>query len=44
MQLAKENRKFFFGKNPEKSIRFSLLPYKDQEWMVNIPLYAVCNL
>lgn len=96
MQLAKENRKFFFGKmkkgarsgdfevaiqwlvdsgllqigmnavpvevkaetnvrsqslkafydkfHPEKSIRFSLLPYKDQDWMVNMPLYSVCNL
>lgn len=29
--------------HPEKSIRFSLQKYKEQEWMVNIPLYAVCN-
>ena len=25
-------------------VRFSTLKYMDQEWMVNIPLYAVCNL
>lgn len=37
--------KAFFEKyNPEKSIRFSILPYKDQGWMINYPLYAVCNI
>lgn len=37
--------KAFFEKyNPEKSIRFSTLPYKDQGWMINYPLYAVCNI
>lgn len=30
--------------HPEKAVRFSALKYMDQEWMVNIPLYAVCNL
>lgn len=30
--------------SPAKSIRLSLLPYVDQGWMANIPLYAVCNL
>ncbi|SKA65677.1 protein of unknown function [Eubacterium uniforme] len=30
--------------NPKLSVRLSALDYKDQEWMVNIPLYAVCNL
>ena len=29
---------------PEEAVRFSTLKYKEQEWMVNIPLYAVCNL
>ena len=29
---------------PDLSVRFSLLPYRDQGWMTNIPLYAVCNL
>lgn len=30
--------------HPEKAVRFSTLKYMDQEWMVNIPLYAACNL
>ena len=30
--------------HPEKAVRFSTLGYMDQGWMVNIPLYAVCNL
>lgn len=30
--------------HPEKAVRFSTLNYMDQGWMVNIPLYAVCNL
>ncbi len=37
-------RAFYEKFHPEKSVRFSLLPYKEQDWMVNIPLYAVCNL
>jgi predicted AAA+ superfamily ATPase len=43
--VRSQSLKAFYDKfHPEKSIRFSLLPYKDQEWMENIPLYAVCNL
>lgn len=31
----------FINANPElKGIRYSMLPYKEQEWMINIPLYA----
>lgn len=31
----------FINSNPQlKAIRFSMLPYKEQEWMTNIPLYA----
>lgn len=30
--------------HPERAIRFSALKYMNQEWMENIPLYAVCNL
>ncbi len=30
--------------HPEKCIRFSVLPFKDQGWMCNYPMYAVCNL
>ena len=40
-----QSLKAFFDKyHPELSIRLSLLKYKEQEWMVNIPLYAVCNI
>ena len=43
--VRSQSLKAFYDKfHPEKSIRFSLLPYKDQEWMVNMPLYSVCNL
>ena len=30
--------------HPNMAVRFSLLPYKAQETIVNIPLYAVCDL
>ncbi len=30
--------------HPETAVRFSLLPYKEQGAIINIPLYAVCNL
>ena len=30
--------------HPERAVRFSALKYMNQEWMENIPLYAVCNL
>lgn len=37
--------KAFYDKfHPEKSIRISALPYIDQGWMCNLPLYAVCNI
>lgn len=37
--------KAFYDKfHPEKSIRFSALPFKEQGWMCNYPMYAVCNL
>ena len=37
--------KAFFEKyHPQTSIRFSTLPYRDQGWMKNIPLYAVCTV
>lgn len=29
---------------PAYAVRFSLKNYREEEWMVNIPLYAVCNL
>ena len=30
--------------NPPRALRFSLLPYKNQSWMENIPLYGGCFL
>ena len=31
----------FISNNPElKGIRFSMLPYEEQDWMTNVPLYA----
>ena len=30
--------------HPTEAVRFSTLKYIEQEWMKNIPLYAVCNL
>ena len=43
--VRSQSLKAFYEKfHPGTSVRFSLLPYKEQNWMVNIPLYAVCNL
>ncbi|MBR1723300.1 MAG: ATP-binding protein [Treponema sp.] len=43
--VRSQSLKAFYEKyKPELSVRFSLLPYKRQGWMVNIPLYAVCLL
>jgi len=43
--VRSQSLKAFYKKyKPELSVRFSLLPYKRQDWMVNIPLYAVCVL
>jgi len=37
-------RAFHDKYKPNLSVRFSALNYADQEWMINIPLYAVCNV
>ena len=43
--VRSQSLKAFYDKfKPARSVRFSLLPYKNQEWMENIPLFAVCNL
>lgn len=43
--VRSQSLKAFYDKfKPKKSIRFSLLPYMDQGWMVNVPLYAVGNI
>ena len=38
---SKSFRSFCEKYKPGKAIRTSLAPYKNEEWMVNIPLYAV---
>ena len=30
--------------SPDTAVRFSTMKYINQEWMENIPLYAICNL
>lgn len=30
--------------SPDTAVRFSTMKYINQEWMKNIPLYAICNL
>jgi hypothetical protein len=30
--------------NPKQSLRFSLADYKQEDWLTNIPLYAVGEL
>ena len=43
--IRSQSLKAFYDKyGPPLSVRFSLLPYCNQGWMVNIPLYAVCTL
>lgn len=43
--VRSQSLKAFYDKyKPNLSVRFSLLKYKAQDWIVNIPLYAVCNL
>lgn len=43
--VRSQSLKAFYEKyHPAKSIRFSLLKHYDQQWLENIPLYAVCNL
>lgn len=37
---SKSLRTFVDTHNGMKGLRFSMSPYKDQEWMTNIPLYA----
>ena len=43
--IRSQSLKAFYDRfHPMNSVRLSLLNYKEQEWMVNIPLYAVCNI
>lgn len=41
VNVKSKSLRTFITNNPElHGIRFSMLPYKQQEWMTNIPLYA----
>ena len=43
--LRAQSLKFYCEKfAPENAIRTSMADYREQEWMVNLPLYAICNL
>lgn len=43
--IRSQSLKAYYEKfHPNEAVRFSALKYKKQDWMVNIPLYAVCNL
>ncbi len=38
---SKSLRTFVSAHPPTHGIRFSLSPYREQEWMTNVPLYGV---
>ena len=41
VNVKSKSLRTFISKNPElKGLRFSMLPYKEQDWMTNVPLYA----
>ena len=45
VNVKSKSLRTFINHNPQlKAVRCSMLPYKDQDWMTNIPLYAVCAL
>lgn len=43
-QHAKSLKAYCQKYNPEYAVRFSLKDYREEEWLVNLPLYAVCSL
>lgn len=41
VNVKSKSLRTFIGNNPGlKGVRYSMLPFHDQEWMVNVPLYA----
>lgn len=43
--LKAHSLKFYCEKfKPEYAVRASMSNYREQEWMINLPLYAICNL
>lgn len=43
-QHAKSLKAYCQKYKPVYAVRFSMKDYREEEWLVNIPLYAVCNL
>lgn len=41
---AKSFKMFCEKYHPQQAYRSSLLPYRPEEWMTNLPLYAIANL
>lgn len=41
---AKSFKLFYEKYHPQQAYRSSLLPYRPEEWMTNLPLYAIANL
>ena len=41
---AKSLRAYHDKYQPHLSLRASLLPYKKQDWLINIPLYGVSKI
>ena len=45
VNVKSKSLRTFISNNPDlRGLRFSMLPYKEQEWIVNLPLYACCCL
>ena len=43
--LRAKSLRVYCGKyNPDYAVRTSMSDYREEEWIVNIPLYAVCNI
>lgn len=43
--LRAQSLKFYYSKfAPESAVRTSMANYREQDWMINLPLYAICNL
>ena len=41
---AKSLKAYFNKYNPPYAVRTSTMDYRKEEWMVNIPLYAISSL
>lgn len=41
---AKSLKTYYMKYNPKLSIRTSMADYKEEEWLINLPLYAIENL